>query len=284
MNEERFDSIVRLLSGGATRRGIFAAVAGLAGLHAADVSAERRVRTKRRAAERRKRRRRVTTQRQRVAAPQRITIATGCPRYPADSIGILHAFYPGYWWDQTELTVAIQAHPNADPQLIAAARKAIELWNVALRSDAALRAAGVRLIDVTDTLKPPHKANIVLHFVPRAGGTNFAGYAICGAQKCNNVIISSDAPKPLDIDHASPQDFAWLTIHELGHALGLGHAEPLLETNDIMGYNWPDPAPVLSECDLRGLRYVFAWAIEKVEPYPPTAPSIDCSDLCRRSR
>jgi hypothetical protein len=137
------------------------------------------------------------------------------------------------------------------------------------------------MVDVTGTLKPAQKANIVLHFVPRAGGTVFEGYAICGAHKCNNVIVRSDLPKPLGLDQATPQYFAWLTMHELGHALGLGHAEPLLETNDIMGYNWPDPAPVVSECDLRGLRYVFAWAIEKEAPFPPTDPSIDCSDLCR---
>ena len=33
-----------------------------------------------------------------------------------ESVLLLHgAFnYPGYWWDHTDLTVAVQAHPNVD--------------------------------------------------------------------------------------------------------------------------------------------------------------------------
>jgi hypothetical protein len=31
-----------------------------------------------------------------------------------------------------------------------------------------------------------------------------------------------------------------VTLHELGHALGLGHATNLLDSTDLMGYGWPD--------------------------------------------
>ncbi len=72
-----------------------------------------------------------------------------------------------------------------------------------------------------------------------------------------------------------------LRLHELGHALGLGHATNLLESTDLMGYGW-DRAngiePVLSDCDLDGIRYVFQWAVEGVEPYEPAANGpYDCS-------
>lgn len=68
-------------------------------------------------------------------------------------------------------------------------------------------------------------------------------------------------------------------MHELGHALGLGHAEPLLESTDLMGYGWNRTnmiVPVLSECDLEGIGVVFAWALE--EPYPPTDARVLCDD------
>ena len=62
-------------------------------------------------------------------------------------------------------------------------------------------------------------------------------------------------------------------MHELGHVLGLGHALPLTESTDLMGYGWHwsnGIVPTLSECDLAGIAIVFAWALEGVDPYSPT--------------
>ena len=45
-----------------------------------------------------------------------------------------------------------------------------------------------------------------------------------------------------------------------------------------MGYGWPDLGdPVLSDCDLDALAFVFAWALEGVEPHPPGEGPYDCS-------
>ena len=45
-----------------------------------------------------------------------------------------------------------------------------------------------------------------------------------------------------------------------------------------MGYGWPDLGdPVLSDCDLDSLAFIFAWALEGREPAPPTAGPYDCS-------
>ena len=197
-----------------------------------------------------------------------------------DSVLILHgAFtYPGYWWDHTDLTVAVQTHPNVDAESLAAVRQAIADWDFALQQEFD---GLITLTDVTDELTAKHKADIVLHYNPTAGGTVFGGYAICGQHKCPNVIVRSDLPPSLGLDPYSPQYLYYVTMHELGHALGLGHGEPLLESTDLMGYGWNRTngiVPVLSECDLEGIAVVFAWAFEGVDPYPPTDARVLCHD------
>ena len=197
-----------------------------------------------------------------------------------DSVLLLHgAFtYPGYWWDHTNLTVAVQAHPKVEEDSLAAVRQAIADWDSALRQEFG---GLITLTDVTDTYTAKHKADIVLHYNPTSGGTVFGGYAICGQHKCPNVIVRSDLPPSLGLDPYSPQYLYYVTMHELGHALGLGHGEPLLESTDLMGYGWNRAngiVPVLSECDLEGIGVVFAWALEGVEPYPPTDARVLCHD------
>ena len=197
-----------------------------------------------------------------------------------DSVLLLHgAFtYPGYWWDHTNLTVAVQAHPRVEEDSLAAVRQAIADWDYALRQEfGGLIHAHRRHHRVHREAQGRHRA----HYNPTSGGTVFGGYAICGEHKCPNVIVRSDLPPSLGLDPYSPQYLYYVTMHELGHALGLGHGEPLFESTDLMGYGWNRTngiVPVLSECDLEGIGVVFAWALEGVEPYPPTDPRVLCHD------
>ena len=201
---------------------------------------------------------------------------SGCslPESNAEGLVILNNSYPGYWWDHTHLTVAVHAHPSAKPAQLAAIADAIETWDTVLRD---CFDGLITLTDVTGSKR--QAADIVVHYVPTAGGVVFGGYAICGDHKCPNIIVRSDLPPSLDRDPYEPEYLGWVTLHELGHALGLGHATNLLESTDLMGYGWPDLGdPVLSDCDIDALRFVFDWAVTgSSTPYPPGEGPYDCS-------
>jgi hypothetical protein len=194
------------------------------------------------------------------------------PESNAESLEILSNYYPGYWWDHTDLTIAVQAAPNVGAKYLKVIHEAIEHWTEVLEDcfDGA-----ITLTDMTGTQASEQKADIVLHYVPRAGGPSFDGYAVCGDHGCPNVLVKSDLPPR---DEYSTEYVGWVTLHEIGHALGLGHTTNLLESTDLMGYGWPDLGdPVLSDCDIDALAFVFAWVFEGGEPHPPAEGPYDCS-------
>jgi hypothetical protein len=208
------------------------------------------------------------------ASAQQVTYPTcNLPESDADALVILNTFYPNrYTWDHTDLTVAVRAAPNVDPDYVAAIEDAITSWGDIL--DRCFD--GLITLTHTDDVQ---SADIVVHYVPSAGGVVFAGMSVCGANGCHNVLVDSEFAGEVLY---SPEYLYYVTLHELGHALGLGHATNLRESTDLMGYGWigAAPDPLFSQCDIDALAYIFSWALEGGSPSGPGPSDLESTFDC----
>jgi hypothetical protein len=203
----------------------------------------------------------------------------------------------GPLWRHTDLTVAVNAPRQADPAAVAAIHQAIAIWRAVLADQFDGK---VTLTDVTDAHDNAEHADIAIHYVPHWAGLQHSGLTVCGDDQCKKVLVKSEWPPTnccgeqgdqlQTVGKITPMRVGQLALHELGHALGVGHAfvidapDPLDTGNDLMSYGWMpwvtfDPAPpkpILSTCAQQVLEVVWAWARNGTPPRRPEVAFITC--------
>ncbi|HLH24357.1 MAG TPA: matrixin family metalloprotease [Chloroflexota bacterium] len=179
-----------------------------------------------------------------LAAPAPSTTAQGSA-YALELLGAA--------WDHTTITYSLQADADVPPAALAQVRAAVREWNAQLA-----RLGGhygtLRLAPASG-LGADVPIAVRTQAAPTSGLTSpDMAYQTAGCWLQQAPVVVS----VLDADGAPLPDATVFTVaaHELGHALGLGHAR---SPDDLMYPTVADGRRSPSALDLRGIRAAFSW-------------------------
>jgi hypothetical protein len=191
---------------------------------------------------------------------------------PAPTLGQGGAFaldLLGAAWDHTTITYSIQADADVPASTLAEVRAAVREWNGRL-AQLGGHFGSIRLAPTTG-LGADVPIAVRAQPAPTSGLTSPAmAYQTAGCWLLQAPIVLNVA----DADGALLPDDAVFTAaaHELGHALGLGHAR---SPDDLMHPAYSDGRRYPSTLDVRGIRAAFAW-LDGAGPTPgaPRCPRV----------
>ncbi|MBI1893105.1 MAG: hypothetical protein HYS14_03205 [Candidatus Rokubacteria bacterium] len=168
-------------------------------------------------------------------------------------------------WDHSPVTIVIQTSKGVTAQALTAITQAIDDWNHAITTGTGAPFPFLWLVPAGTP------ADIVVR--PKTGGGMVQGQALCltdasGFFRSCKVNISGKAfglPNSADTVRS-------IALQEIGHALGLLHAEGPAASDDVMFGTVQNPPNIqISVCDVSAWAAVMAWLLTGTTPALPSS-------------
>jgi hypothetical protein len=165
----------------------------------------------------------------------------------------------GYELADGLLTYSIETDDNEDDDLKDAVRNAVDSWNEGL--------TGIRLIESDDN------EDIKISF--KNDGKRIAGKTVnyfdqFGFLRQSHITVSEES---YDRDFSSSQ-IEQITLHELGHVLGLDHAN---FRGNLMTERVDIGSPTISSCEIEAVHIANAWRVNGGDTmYTPRETYMEC--------
>ncbi len=182
----------------------------------------------------------------------------------------------GPTWDHSPVTVSVTAGRGVTQAAIDQVWQAIDDWNHAIGTipGAPVDAPFPFLVPAAEG----SKAEIIIR--PKSGGGMIQGQALCKSDENGFFIDCKVNVSGKAFGSDNPGDTVLsIAIQEIGHSLGLLHAEGDAAPQDVMYGTLQDPPnTAISVCDLDGWAAVMAWLLTGVDPVPPSVSSVSCGE------